>query len=124
MDEAADAGGAGGVDDRHGAGDIAAAEAVATGRADHPRDVDDRVGAIDELRQRGLPLERAVDPLDAVTRRTRRTRERAHPVALGKRGIDEVAADEPGASGDRERAVPVPHSSTIWSRWTSAARGA
>src|SRR3546814_1739119 len=46
--------------------------------------------------------------------------ERANRVVRRGRAFDHGAPDEPGAAGKREHA----HTSAMWLRWTSAARGA
>ena len=71
-----------GVDHRRGAADIDRLEGGAVGRVDQAGDVDDRVGAGDQLDQALGPVERAVDPVDPVLGRPPAAGERAHVIAL------------------------------------------
>ena len=94
-----------GVDHRRGAADIDRLEAGAVGRVDQAGDVDDRVGAGAQLGQAVGPVERALDPVDPLLGRPPAAGERAELVAGRAGGAEQMAADEAGPAGDRERAV-------------------
>ncbi len=78
-----------------------------------------RIGGRDQRRYGIGILQRARDPRDAGAGRLRTAGQRANLMPGGQRTVDYMAADESGAAGDRED-----HSSAMWLRWTSAARGA
>jgi hypothetical protein len=85
----------------------------------------DRIAAVDERGEAIRPIERALAPGDDIRRRLRAPGQRAYLVTGGSGLRDQMRSDEAGRAGDRELPSPFPrHSSTIWSRWTIALRGA
>ena len=63
-------------------------------RADDAGDVDDGVGAVDQPFERVAVVEVARDPVDAVARRLLAAGERLDLVPGGKRGVEQMRADE------------------------------
>ena len=92
----------GGRQHRLRSGDVAEGEAGAVGRADDAGDVDHRVGPLDQPGQCVGPVKRPLHPGDAIAQRLGPAGEGAHPVTGGERAVDDVAADEAGAAGDRQ----------------------
>jgi hypothetical protein len=82
--------------------------------------MDHRRRAFGKTAQRGRIFEHTGNPGDARAIRLRPAGECAHRDAAGEREIDKMRPDEAGTAGDRDRDQSI----TIWSRWTSAARGA
>ena len=80
----------------------------------------DRVRPGDQPVERCRCIERTLDPRQPVFVGLRAAGESTDFVILAEREIDEARPDEAGAAGDGEDA----HSSAIWLRCTSAARGA
>ena len=68
---------------------------------DHPRDMDHRVGALDQRRECRRIVERPRDPRHSVARRLGPTDQRADRMARLQRLIEQMRADEPCRSGDR-----------------------
>jgi len=108
-----------GLDHIERAGDIAALKPFRVGRVDHPRDMDHRFGALTKELQRGMVIEIAAHPLDPVARRLVAAGQRADGNPGLGRAVKQSLADKPGRPGHR-----YGHSTTIWSRWTTAERGA
>lgn len=81
----------------------------------------DRVGTLGKPGEGGFVVQASGDPGDAVARRLITPGERADAVAAGEGVIDGRLADEAGGTGKGEGQG---QSSTIWLRWTKAARGA
>ena len=62
--------------------------------------MDDGVGAVDQLLERLAGAEVAHDPVDAVALRLGAAGEGDDAVSGGKRGIEQMRADEAGAAGE------------------------
>jgi hypothetical protein len=90
-------------DDRGGSGDIARVEAGPVNCVDHAGNVNNGVGALDQLRQAVGSVERAFDPGDVRVIGLGPAGEGAHIVAALTREPDQVATDKTGAAGDRQR---------------------
>jgi hypothetical protein len=67
-------------------------EARRIGRVDHAGDVQHRVGAVDQRRQRGAVGKVAADPFDARARRLLASRQRAQRHALAAGFVDHRSA--------------------------------
>ena len=112
-----------GVDDVERAPDVAVLEALLVGRVDHAGDVQDDAGPADQALEGALVIEITLNPFDANARILRAAGKRAD-LDPGAGGIIEHGlADEAGGSGNRQQ-FRRHYSSTIWSRWISAERGA
>jgi hypothetical protein len=117
--EPAHAGERGGFGRALGPADVAEVEAHRVGRVDHPGDVQDGVGTLDQPGQRAAVREVAAEPFDPLARRLLASREDPQRHTPAARFVDHRLPDEAGAAGDGDR-----HSRTSWSRWITAERGA
>ncbi len=119
MDETPDSRGLGGSQQRRRAGHVGRKETCQRRRIDGPGDVDHRIRTLAELGELAMLVERARPPLDIGPRQLGSARQRTDLMAAFGSHPQHMAAEKAGAAGDGQN-----HSSTIWSRWTSAERGA
>ena len=102
-----------------GADNIAAFKPFGVGRIDHAGDVDDHFGALAQAAERDVIIKIAAHPFHPLARRLFAPGQCADRNAGFRGAIEQGLANKAGSPGHGYR-----HSTTIWSRWTTAERGA
>ena len=119
MDQPWRAGMAGRLNHIQGAGNIAALEPFGIRCIDHAGDMNDRFRAVTQAAERGVIIQIAAHPFHPLTNRLLATGQCTDRNAGFRGAIEQGLANKAGSPRHGYR-----HSTTIWSRWTTAERGA